>query len=229
MKPLPDIATSAGFWAAIGTLWSVSGAWFTFVDAARASRKRTHEGILNLLTGIETELELVSAWASGNEGDLGYLKCDDLRELTKKHPDWFNPSRLIFTFDIPTINGLTSSQYVSFLKPVVPALVRLNHSIRRFFDYLATYNAFVASDPDTYQSLVRTLAEKTPLSAKEHVYANFVFGMNKRIHQDLIGGADCADQTCLYKAFRSARAAIREFKSTLQMESLPRWYWILLL
>jgi hypothetical protein len=60
MKPLPDIATSAGFWAAIGTLWSVSGAWFTFVDAARASRKRTHEGILNLLTGIETELELVS-------------------------------------------------------------------------------------------------------------------------------------------------------------------------
>jgi hypothetical protein len=32
-KQLPDILTSAGFWASIATLWSASGAWFTFVGA----------------------------------------------------------------------------------------------------------------------------------------------------------------------------------------------------
>jgi hypothetical protein len=227
MKQLPDIATSAAFWASIGTLWSAAGAWFTYVGAAKASRRQTHEGVLNLLAGIETELELVGAWASGKEGDLGYMKCDDLTELTGKHPDWFNPSRLIFTFDVPTLNALTSSPYVRFLTPIIPPVVRLNQSIRRFFDYLATYNAFVASDPDTYQRLVRTLSEKTPMSPKEATYANFVFGMNRKIHQELIGGADCTDVTCLYKAFRSARTAISEFTTGFHAEPLPRWYWIL--
>jgi hypothetical protein len=227
MKQLPDILTSAEFWASIGTLLSAAGAWFTFVGAARASRRQRYEGVLNLLAGIETELQLVEAWASGKEGDLGYLKCDDLRELTKNHPDWFNPSRLIFTFDVPTITSLTNSPYVSFLNPIVPALVRLSQSIHRLFDYLDNYNSFVASDPDTYQNLVKALAEGTPVSAKERVYANFVFGMNRTIHQNLIGGADSIDDACLYKAFRSARAAIGNFKASFRVEPLPRWYWIL--
>lgn len=231
MKPLPDIATSASFWAAIGTLWGAAGAWFTFVLAAKASRKQLHEGVLNLIAGIEAELDLVENWASGKEGEVGYLRCDDNKALANKHPDWFYPSRHIYTFDSPTLNNFTNSPFMTKLMPVVPALVRLSYSIPRLFDYITTnYNPFVASDPNSYQEVVRKLSAGVPLSGlpvPEQVYANFVFGMNKTIHQDLIGGADCSDEMCLYKAFRSAKAAIRDFKVNLRVESLPRWYRIL--
>ena len=231
MKPLPDIATSASFWAAIGTLWGAAGAWFTFVLAAKASRKQLHEGVLNLIAGIEAELGLVENWASGKEGEVGYLKCDDTRALAKAHPNWFNPSRHIHTFESPTLNNFTNSPFMTHLMPVVPALVRLSYSIHRLFDYITTaYNPFIASDANTYQEVVRKLSAGMPpsgLLVPEKVYANFVFGMNKTIHQDLIGGADCGDETCLYKSFRNARAAIRDFKANLRVEPLPKWYWIL--
>jgi hypothetical protein len=231
MKPLPDIVTSASFWASIGTLWGAAGAWFTFVLAARAARKQTHEGVLNLVAGIEAELDLVELWASGKEGDVGYLQCNDKKELAKKHPDWFNPSRHIFTFDSPTLSNFTNSPFMAHLMPVVPALVRLGYSIHRLFDYVTTnYNPFVASDAGIYQEVVRKLTTGTPpsgLLAAEQVYANFVFGMNKTIHQDLIGGADCTDEMCLYKAFRRAKTAIKDFRANLLVESLPKWYWVL--
>jgi len=231
MKPLPDIVTSASFWAAIGTLWGAAGAWFTFVLAAKSSRKQTHEGVLNLLSGIEAELDLVENWASGKEGEVGYLKCDDKKELAMKHPDWFYPSRHIYTFDSPTLNNFTNSPFMTHLRPVVPALVRLSYSIHRLFDYITTnYNPFVASDAGSYQEVVRKLSAGTPpsgLTVPEQVYANFVSGMNRTIHQDLIGGKDCGDDMCLYKAFRSAKAAIRDFRATLRIQPLPGWYCIL--
>jgi hypothetical protein len=59
MKQLPDILTSASFWAAVGTLWAASGAWFTYVAAAVSSRQQTYEGILSLVEGLEVELDLV--------------------------------------------------------------------------------------------------------------------------------------------------------------------------
>jgi len=230
MKPLPDIVTSASFWAAIATLWGSAGAWFTFLLTTRVSRKQTHEGVLNLIAGIEAELDLVENWASGKEGDKGYLKCDDRKELATKHPDWFNPSRHIYTFDSPTLNNFTASPFMRHLMPVVPTLLRLGYSVHRLFDYVTTnYNPFVANNPAVYQEVVRKLTTGTPplgLLPAEQVYANFVFGMNKTIHQDLIGGADCSDEICLYKAFRSAKTAIRNFKADLRVESLPWWYWI---
>lgn len=222
MKPLPDIITSASFWAAIATLWGAAGAWFTFLLTTKASRKQTYEGVLNLIAGIEAELDLVESWARGKEGDVGYLECDE-RELVTKHPDWFYPSRHVYTFYSPTLSNFTASPFMRNLMPVVPTLVRLSYSIHRLFDYVTTnYNPFVASDPDMYQEVVRKLTAGTPplgLPLAERVYANFVFGMNRTIHQDLIGGAGCNDELCLYKAFRSAKAAIRNFKTDLRVES----------
>jgi hypothetical protein len=65
MKQLPDILTSATFWASVGTLWAASGAWFIYVAAAVDSRQKTYEGILSLIAGLEVELELVSEWTGG--------------------------------------------------------------------------------------------------------------------------------------------------------------------
>jgi hypothetical protein len=56
------------------------------------------------------------------------------------------------------------------------------------------------------------------------VYVNHIFMMNEAIHQGLIGGADSADEVCLYKAFRTARKALQEFKEGLKREPLPYWF-----
>jgi hypothetical protein len=230
VKPLPDVPTSASFWAAIATLWGAAGAWFTFVLAAKASGKQTREGILNLIAGIEAELSVIESWARGKEGDVGYLKSDN-PTLIQNHPDWFNPSRHIYTFGSPTLNDFTNSPFVGHLMPLVPAIVRLSNSIHRLFDFVTTtYNPFVSSDPHSYQEAARMFSagmQPEQLELKEQVYVNFVFGMNKTIHQDLIGGADSEDETCLYKAFRSAKSAIGDFRNNLRMETLPNWYWIL--
>jgi hypothetical protein len=65
------------------------------------------------------------------------------------------------------------------------------------------------------------------LTQEEQVYVNHVFMMNAGIHQSIIGGADAADAICLYKAFRTARTALKEFKQGLKPESLPEWFRIL--
>src|SRR5439155_25344909 len=96
MKRLPEILTSATLWASIGTLWATSGEWFTYVAAAVASRQQTYEGILSLIKGLEAELALISQWASGEEGRQGYL-VETRLQLVNEHPDWFNPSRMVFT------------------------------------------------------------------------------------------------------------------------------------
>lgn len=231
MQPLPDIATSASFWAAIGTLWGAAGAWFTFVLAAKASREQLHDGVLNLIAGIEAELDLIENWASGREGEVGYLKSEDISELKRKHLDWFNPSRHIYTFSSPTLSNFTNSPFMTYLMPVVPALVRLRYSIHRLFDFVTTnYNPFVASDAGIYQEVLRKLSAGTTLSAllpAEQIYVNVIFGMNRTIHQGLIGGADSDDELSLYKAFRIAKSALHDFKTNLRVESPPKWYWIL--
>jgi hypothetical protein len=229
MRQLPDIVTSATFWAAVATLWSAAGAWFTYVAATVSSRQETYEGILNSIAGIDAELELVSQWASGGEHDQGYLQSKTQQQLIDQHGDWFNPSRMIFTFEAPTLNRLTSSPYAKSLNNVVRPLVRLNQSIRRLLDYLGRYQTFVASEPALYQSVTKKMATapKNAYSPEELVYMNFVFGMNLKIHQLLIGGSDSADEGCLYKAFRVARKELQDFKLALRRERLPRAYWVL--
>ena len=229
IKQLPDIITSAGFWASIATLWSASGAWFTFVGAITSSRQQTYEGVLNLILGIEAELALVEEWASGKEGEVGYLKSESGKErLAKAHPDWFNPSRQVFTFDTPTLNSATSSPYASHLTPVLPEFVRLNHAIRRLFDYIKIYQTFVHADPDLYGEVFVLVSQgKYPAGGRGRTYTNIVFFMNRTIHQELIGGMDSPDEGCLYKSFRRARKALLDLKSSLRREALPWWYWIL--
>ncbi|HET9283190.1 MAG TPA: hypothetical protein VFR24_14620 [Candidatus Angelobacter sp.] len=245
MKQLPDIVTSATFWAQIATMWAAAGAWFTYVATAVASRQQTYEGVLNLIEGLEAELALVSDWASGSDGEQGYVRKTRL-ELTREHPDWVNPSRAVFKFDTPTLINLTNSPYASHLTPIVRQFVVLRHAIRRVFDNLDRYQMFVFGDTAMYQSVLRKYAPAvtsptTPTTAnivtpppgtvglteQERVYVNHIFGMNETIHQTLIGGADSTDENCLYQAFRNARTTLQNFKRGLKRESLPRWFWLL--
>lgn len=226
MKPLPDILTSASFWASIATVWAASGAWFTFFNERRNSAQQRYEEIVNLIVGIEAELDLVSGWASGDEGDRGYLQSKTPPELTEEHPDWFNPSRQIFSFDTPSLQSFTRSAQLRQLSEIVRPLIQLNYSIHRIFDLHDELRTFINSRPDLYSSVYKKLA--TPpatFTNDERIYVHIVFGFNLKIHQQLIGGADSKDDLCLYKAFRIARSAIVDFKATLQPESLPRWYW----
>lgn len=242
MKQLPDIVTSATFWAQIATMWAASGAWFTYVAAVINSKRQTYEGILNLIDGLEAELALVSEWAAGGNGNPGYVS-KTRAELTREHTDWFNPSRAVFRFSTPTLSSLTSSPYAKSLTPIIRPFVMLNHSIRRLFENLDRYEAFVFGDTAKYQSVLPKFAVSpargsstmpttivTPhpsgigLTPEESVYVNHIFMMNETIHQGLIGGADSTDEICLYKAFRTARKALQEFKEGLRREPLPVWF-----
>jgi hypothetical protein len=247
MKQLPDILTSATFWAALATLWAASGAWFTYVASEVASRKKKYDGILSLIKGLEAELALVSEWASGEEGAQGYPVRTRL-QLVKEHPDWFNPSRMVFKFSTPRLNDVTNSPYVGSLGPIVRQLVTLNHSIRRLFDSMERYQAFVMGNVLMYQSVMEKLAPKTsPVelassttptvisvpylwqikwTPEERAYINIIFMMNEGIHQTIIGGVDSGD-ACLYKSFRIARTALQEFKEGLKREPLPDWFQLL--
>jgi hypothetical protein len=240
MKQLPDILTSANFWASIATIWAASGAWGAYVAAELASRQRTYEGILNLIDGLEAELALVSLWASGDEDSKGYLP-KSRAELAQEHPDWFNPKRGIFRFSTPTLSNLTNSPYAKSLTPIVRPFVMLNYSIRRLFDSIDRHQAFVYADVAKYQTVVMKLTLNPPnigstatpsspypsqigLTTEERDYVNEIYLMNEGIHQQLIGGADSSDEICLYKAFRSARQALQDFKNGLKREALPGWF-----
>jgi hypothetical protein len=243
---LPDISTSATFWASIAQMWAASGAWFTYVAAAATSRQQVYEGILNLVEGLEAELVLVSEWAAGEEGNQGYVK-KTRAQLVNEHPDWFNPSRAVFKFSTPTLNSLTTSPYAKSLTSIIHPFVMLNHSIRRLFENIDRYQAFVFGDVEKYQSVLPKFAVNPPnvgsstmplsittpdpskigLTNEERVYVNHIFMMNEAIHQSIIGGADSKDEICLYKAFRTARTALKEFKNGLKPEPLPEWFTIL--
>jgi hypothetical protein len=248
MKQLPDIFTSASFWASIATMWAAAGAWFTYVAAEVASRQRTYDGIMNLIEGLEVEFDLISGWAAGGEGNQGYVSNKTLAQLTSEHLDWFNPSRAVFTFNTPTLSSLTTSQYAKSLTPIIRPCVMLNHSIRRLFEQLERYQAFVYGDVVMFRKVFPKFAEfaKSPqsdvgsstmptviptpspsqlgLTEEETVYLNHIFTMNAEIHQRIIGGADSQDEVCLYKAFRTARQALQDFKQGLKRERLPDWF-----
>jgi hypothetical protein len=251
MKQLPDILTSASFWGSIATMWAAAGAWFTYVAAEVASRQRTYAGILNLIEGLEVELDLISGWAAGGEGNKGYLSNRTLAQLTSEHRDWFNPSRAVFKFNTPTLNTLTTSQYAKSLTPIIRPCVMLNHSIRRLFEQLERYQAFVYGDVVMFRKVLPKFAKfaanqdnnvgsstmptliPTPspsqlnLREEEKVYLDHIFMMNAEIHQRIIGGADSQDEVCLYKAFRTARKALQDFKQGLKREQLPNWFSLL--
>src|SRR5664280_2502271 len=55
------------------------------------------------------------------------------------------PSRMVFTFNTPTLSNLTNSPYAKSMGPIIRPLVMLNHSIRRLFDSMSRYQAFRAA------------------------------------------------------------------------------------
>ena len=229
-------------------MWAASGAWFTYVANAVASRQETYEGIGSLVKGLDAELELASQWASGGEGEKGYLVKKRF-QLVKENPDWFNPSRMVFSFHTPVLSNVTDSHYAGALSPVIHELVMLNHSIRRLFESMERLQAFAIGNVLLYQGVMEKLAPKTsptelamsttptvitapvphqiPWTEEERAYINMIFMMNEGIHQGLIGGADSENVSCLYKTFRAARKALTEFKRGLKREPLPREFWIL--
>lgn len=209
-------------------MWAASGAWFTFYSAQSASKKQSTANTENLIAGLEAELDLISAWASGGKNDSGYLQSKTQTELVKEHPDWFYPSRQIFSFDAPTLQRLTASTELRKLGDIAPALVTLNHSIHRLFNLNTELRAYVLSHPNLYDSVSEKLRRTpTTFTEEEKMYMNIIFGFNKRIHQELIGGIDSKDASCLFKSFRSATNAITSFEAKLQSSPSPRWYWLL--
>jgi hypothetical protein len=226
MKQLPDILTSAGFWASIATLWGAAGAWGAFVWESHVSREQTKEGVLNLLEGIKAELDLIEGWASGKAGEVGYPRSKTRQQLRAEYPHWFYPTFHVFTFQTPTLSSLTNSEYVRLLGSIVPPLVKLNYSVHRMFDFIERHRTYVLGNPSLFQTMAQKLAEsRTDFSAEEEVFRNMVFTMNMQIHQGIIGGMDSPDELCLYRAFRIARDAVRNFN--LHVESPPKWYWVL--
>jgi hypothetical protein len=242
VKQLPDILTSATFWASVGTLWAASGAWFIYVAAALDSRQKTYEGILSLIAGLEAELELASEW-TGDAGSQGYVS-KTRAQLRAEHLDWFNPTKSVFKFSTPVLNNVTNSPYAKSLRPIIRPLVMLNHSILRLFQNIERQNAFVFGDVEMFQSVLPKFAvnpanlgaSTTPMSIalpdpahigltqEEQVYVNHLFMMNEWIHQIVIGGADSTHEHCLYKDFRTAQVALQDFKQGLKREPLPDWF-----
>lgn len=162
-------------------------------------------------------------------GAIGYPQAKSRQQLIDEHPDWFNPKRMIFTFETPLLNSVTTSPYTRSVAKIMRPLVRLNLSTRRLLDYMAYHDTFVLSEPALYQSVVQKMATspKKVYSPEELVYINFIFGNNLMIHQLLIGGVDSTDELCLYQAFRTARKALQEFKRGLTREPLPEWFRLL--
>jgi hypothetical protein len=150
---------------------------------------------------------------------------------------------MIFKFDTPRLNNVTTSPYIGHLGPIVRQLVALNHSIRQLFESIERYQAFVMGDVLMYQSVMEKLAPKTsPIEVasappptlivtphpgqmawthEERAYINIIFMMNEGVHQHTIGGADSASDICLYKSFRVARKAVEDLQRGLKREPLP--------
>lgn len=227
-KMTASISDAAAFWASIATLLAASGAWFTYYASVRAAHNQDDDAIRNLIAGIRSELSLISPWASGEEGDVGYLQSKTLGELRQEHRDWINPSRVVYTFDCPTITNITSSPHLRRLQPILQSLVRLNYSIVRLFDYYREYRHYAMQRPVLFDSVMKKLGSSNQtLAFDEAEYVQQIFAYNVQIHASLIGGIDSGDEGCLYKAFRAARHSVDAFAENLSSEPLPWWFWIL--
>lgn len=222
-----DIVGAAGYWGSIAQILGISAAWFAFVTERREARFRTFESLRDIIIGIESELALISLWASGGPTNLGYRQAppEEYIKDPKTKEEWADPERIIYRFDYPTIKSITQSQHVRLLGPLIDGLVRLNYSIVRTFDFYEEYRKFVLARPTLTDQVVPKIHDvAVSFSGDEASFLSSVFSYNHRIHVQYIGGADSPDPTCLYRAFRTASLAVDEFKRNLRPEASPRWY-----
>jgi hypothetical protein len=144
-------------------------------------------------------------WTAGAAGH-GYLKN------TTPPPDWSEPDRMIWKFDISAISNLTRSPYLYRLKDIIGPFARLNFSVSRLFQLHDEYRSFANSNPGVRAS-------------PPDWYKAEIKDFNVEIHVRLIGGEDSDDSDCLYKTYNAADSALRKFDAELKRETMPWWYW----
>lgn len=178
-------------------------------------------------------MELMWHWAGRKRGD-GYLRSTPAGQYLTQHPEWQHPSRVVFSFEYPTIRNLTRSAYLNYLKAIVDDFVKLNYSVVRLYDYYNEYRVYANMRPDLYDSVVskfRQFGPPTPAhySQKELEYTQQLFDRLHKFHVEFIGGKDSADPICLYKALQVADQSLESFKKkhVQKPEPLPWWYWVL--
>ena len=145
---------------------------------------------------------------------------------------------------VPQFRVCAAANHAPLQTPIVRPFVMLNHAIRppvcsiegyrrscvwRYRDVPKLLPKFAVNAannigssimPTTITGRLLTTIGLTLSTRTDEV--NHIFMMNEMIHQGTIGGADSVDEFCLYKAFRTARKALQDFKKGLKREPLPK-------
>jgi hypothetical protein len=199
-----DISTVV---AATAGLWALTLAWWTYVKSVDQQNEDEFQALKSIVGGLRVELELMKAWTA-TEGQ-GYVKAI----ATTPPPEWSQPGRLIWKFDIGAVSNLTRSPYLYRLGDIIKPFARLNFSVSRLFQLYDEYRSFVNSPP--VLALLRSGPDlAAPIAAQ-------VLDFNVRMHVKLIGGADSDDPACLYKAYNAATDALAKFEADLKQRK-PR-------
>lgn len=221
-----SVLDKASFWASAATILGVAGAWLTYFATSSVAKRDENDELRALLERLSVELAEISPWASGDEDSPGYLPNPDHNSLALIHPDWFNPSRQIFSFEYPTIRGITASPLLPKIQPIEESLVLLNHALTNLYEVYREYRTYVLSRPELYSSTLRKLTAMPPVepSDAEAEFMSHVFSYNRQLHQDLIGSRE-SERLCLYKAYRDAKRSVDEFNKNFPLARTPWWYW----
>jgi hypothetical protein len=209
----------ATFWASFATLWAAAFAWATYFATVWRAREDKDGAVRTVASGLKAELDSMRDWVGE-----GY----EPRPLTEREElEWSHPGRVIFTFNCPSIHGLTTSPYIKELEDVFPDFIRLSRSITRFFNYYEEYRRFANSRPLLYDSVVKKTAPGSlqDRTEEEGLYSAQIVRFNTIIHHGLIGGAKSKDPLCLYHTFYAAEKSINRFIETHKRPAFPWWYY----
>lgn len=190
--------------AATAGLWALAFAWFTYAMVVRLQNQEEYLALKSIVGGLRVELALMHGWTGA--GGQGYSA-----EMTPP-PDWSQPNRLIYKFDVGAVSNLTRSSYLYRLGDIVEPFARLNLSVSKLFQVYDEYRSFVNSDPAVF------FASRVPDAHKE-----MVLKFNCTMHINLIGGAD-SKTDCLYNTYNAATAALNKFEAGLRQRKLPPWF-----
>ena len=192
--------------AATAGLWALSFAWLTYAASVFRENKDEFQALKSIAGGLRVELELMKDWTTA--GGEGYS------ETMASPPDWSQPSRLIWKFDIGAVSNLTRSPYLYDLGDIVEPFARLNLWVSKLFQLYDEYRSFVNSDPAIF------FAPNIPPR-----YTETILKFNRTMHIEIIGGAE-SKSDCLYKVYRAATSALGNFEAGLKQRKLPWWFWI---
>jgi hypothetical protein len=192
--------------AAVAGLWALCFAWLTYAASVIQENKEEFQALRSIARGLRVELELMKDWtAVGGEG---------YSEAMESPPDWSQPNRLIWKFDIGAVSNLTRSPYLYDLGNIVEPFARLNLWVSKLFQVYDEYRSFVNSDPGIF------FATNIPPQYTENIVK-----FNRTMHIEIIGGAE-SKSDCLYKVYRAATSALADFEAGQRQRELPWWFCI---